>query len=102
MKTWKELRGQYVTTENESQVAEAAEKMLAKVRAYRLAEARKSRNITQEQVAQAMHVTQTRVSQIERGTLNRTEVDTLAAYVDALGGHLEVIANFGDQRLILG
>jgi hypothetical protein len=24
---------------------------------------------------------------------------TLAAYVEALGGHLEIIADFGDQRL---
>jgi hypothetical protein len=28
-----------------------------------------------------------------------TEMRTLAAYVEALGGRLEIIADFGDQRL---
>ena len=28
-----------------------------------------------------------------------TELRTLAAYVEALGGRLEIIADFGDQRL---
>ena len=36
-----------------------------------------------------MGVTQARVSRIERGQLERTEVDTLAAYVKALGGKLK-------------
>lgn len=102
MKTWEEIRGNYVTEENEARIAELGEAMLAEVRAHRLSEARKSRDLTQEQVAEAMGVTQTRVSQIERGELNRSEVDTLASYVDALGGKLEVVADFGDQRLVLG
>jgi hypothetical protein len=31
-----------------------------------------------------------------------TETGTLAAYVAALGGHLELVADFGDQRLVIG
>jgi hypothetical protein len=31
--------------------------------------------------------------------LGTTELRTLAAYVEALGGRLEIIADFGDQRL---
>jgi predicted XRE-type DNA-binding protein len=102
MTTWREIRDQYVTPENEAEVEAIAQTMLAEVRAHRLAEARKNRKLTQHQVAQAMGVTQTRVSQIERGSLNRSEVETLAAYVRALGGQLELVANFGDERLVLG
>lgn len=32
----------------------------------------------------------------------RAEVRGLAGYVEALGGELELVANFGDKRLIIG
>ncbi|MEU0069811.1 helix-turn-helix transcriptional regulator [Streptomyces sp. NPDC006332] len=50
-------------------------------RVHRLAELRKRQHTTQVQVAEAMGVTQARVSRIEEGRLGRREVDTLAAYV---------------------
>jgi hypothetical protein len=37
--------------------------------------------------------------QIEHGDLSRAEVATLRAYVEALGGQLEVSATFGEQRM---
>ena len=49
-----------------------------------------------------MGVTQARVSRIEKGQLERSEVDTLAAYVQALGGQLKIIADFGDEVYVLG
>ena len=42
---------------------------------------------------------QGRVSAIEHAKPGTTELRTLAAYVEALGGRLEIIADFGDQRL---
>jgi hypothetical protein len=48
-----------------------------------------------------MHVSQRRVSAVERGDLTRTEVGTVAAYVAALGGRLEIVADSGNQRLII-
>ncbi|MFC7266477.1 helix-turn-helix domain-containing protein [Streptomyces lutosisoli] len=48
-------------------------------RVHRLAELRKGKHATQVQVAEAMGVTQARVSRIEKGQLERSEVDTLAA-----------------------
>jgi len=36
---------------------------------------------------------------IEHAKPGTTELRTLAAYVEALGGRLEIIADFGDQRL---
>jgi predicted XRE-type DNA-binding protein len=49
-----------------------------------------------------MGISQARVSAIERGQIDRTELSTLAAYVAALGGKLEIVADFGDEKLILG
>ncbi|HEY2579830.1 MAG TPA: hypothetical protein VGI74_26255 [Streptosporangiaceae bacterium] len=40
-----------------------------------------------------------RVSAIEHAKPGATELRTLAAYAEALGGRLEIIADFGDQRL---
>jgi DNA-binding XRE family transcriptional regulator len=71
----------------------------AEQRAFRLAEMRRRLGITQAQVAARMGVTQGRVSVIEHAKPGATELRTLAAYVEALGGRLEIIADFGDQRL---
>jgi hypothetical protein len=49
-----------------------------------------------------MGVSQARVSRIEKGQLERSEVETLAAYVKALGGKLKIIADFGDETYVLG
>ncbi|WP_443072249.1 XRE family transcriptional regulator [Streptomyces sp. NBC_01485] len=57
---------------------------------------------SQVQVAEAMGVTQARVSRIEKGQLERSEVDALAAYVKALGGKLKIVADFGDETYVLG
>ncbi|WP_230196876.1 helix-turn-helix domain-containing protein [Streptomyces coriariae] len=53
--------------------------MVLASRVHRLAELRKRQHTTQVQVAEAMGVTQARVSRIEKGQLERSEVDTLAA-----------------------
>jgi hypothetical protein len=45
-----------------------------------------------------MGVTQGRVPAIEHARPGATELRTLAAYVEALGGRLEIIADFGDER----
>jgi len=100
-KSWEELRPKYVTPENEGRITEHALRMLTEVRAARLADARKQRHLTQADVAAAMGVTQTRVSQIEHGRIERSEVDTLASYVAALGGQLSLVADFGDEQLRL-
>ncbi|WP_067796167.1 helix-turn-helix domain-containing protein [Nocardia beijingensis] len=65
-------------------------------RAYRLAQVRKAQARTQTEIAEAMGVTQARVSNIERGDMSHTELGTLAAYVRALGGKLRVVAEFGN------
>ena len=85
----------------ETEVEIAAGALAARSRAHTLAEARQRMRLTQAQVAQRMNVRQERVSAIERAEPGATEVRTLAAYVAALGGRLEIVAHIGDDRIPL-
>lgn len=64
---------------------------------YQLSLLRKSKKLTQAQVAQTMGVSQRRVSAIERGEIDRSEITTLRAYITALGGQIRIVADFGDE-----
>ncbi|MET8312016.1 helix-turn-helix domain-containing protein [Micromonospora sp. NPDC005173] len=86
---------------DEAKVAEHTERMLAEVRAARLREMRERRGLTQQQVAERMEVSQPRVAAIERGEVPTTEVGTIERYVAALGGKLEIVADFEGERLAL-
>jgi predicted XRE-type DNA-binding protein len=100
--SWEDLRSELIGPEDEKEVALRGSRMLAEERAHRLADARKRRHVSQRNLADAMGVSQSRVSAIERGQLDRAELSTLAAYVAALGGKLEIVADFGDEKMILG
>ena len=58
--------------------------------------------MTQAGLADRMGVRQVRVSAIERADPGAAEVRTLAAYVQALGGRLVLVADFGADQVILG
>lgn len=77
--------------------AKHKERMLAEVRAYKLRELREMLAMTQTDVAQTLEISQRRVSEIERGQVDRTKVDTLRRYADALGGTLKVEVQVGDE-----
>jgi DNA-binding XRE family transcriptional regulator len=87
--------------DEETEVEIGASALVARNRAHTLAEARERLRLTQEYVADRMEVRLERVDAIERGEPGATEVRTLAAYVRALGGRLEIIAHIGDERIIL-
>lgn len=76
----------------------AMDRLTAEIRAYRLAEIRQEQSLTQKDVAETMGVSAPRVSAIENGETDRTEVATLRSYVEALGGRLRVVADFGDTE----
>lgn len=78
-------------------VATHEKRMLAETRAYRLRELREQFDLTQVELAHQLDVSQNRVSAIERGDIDKTQVDTLRRYVQALGGRLEVAVSFGDE-----
>lgn len=74
----------------------AMDRLAAHVRAFKLAELRREQELTQVSVASSMGVSTPRVSAIENGDVERVEVATLRSYVEALGGRLRVVADFGD------
>ena len=82
------LAGFYPDPGDKAAIAAGMKQLRAEQRAFRLAEMRRRLGITQG-----------RVSAIEHAKPDTTELRTLAAYVEALGGRLEIIADFGDQRL---
>lgn len=71
----------------------------AEILDYNLAELRRWRACTQHQLAEMLDVAQPAVSRIEH-TVD-AHLSTLRAYVEALGGTLEVAAVFGDERVPL-
>lgn len=65
--------------------------------AHALAELRASRDITQQELAGALHVSQPNVSRIEHQ--DDFYLSTLRSYVEGLGGRLELRAVFEDQTV---
>ena len=61
---------------------------------YHLAQMRKQRGLTQAEVARAMGVSQACVSRMEHGDVEKMQVESVAAYVAAIGGHLRLVADF--------
>lgn len=80
-------------------VAEHRKRMLEEVRAYRLRELREAAALTQVQLAERLEVSQNRVSRLEQGDIERSQVDTLRRYVEAVGGRLRIEVEFGDERI---
>lgn len=63
----------------------------------RLAQLREQADLNQTELAHRMHVSQARVSTIERGDLDQLAVSTIRRYVNALGGQLKIVADFQDH-----
>jgi phage shock protein A len=86
----------------QADVEDAAIALLAANEPQPLAEVRRRAGLTRPQVAELMGVPQDRVSALERADVGSAEVRTLAAYIEALGGRLEIVADFGADRVFLG
>jgi len=83
------------------EVTADAAALVAANRIWPLAEQRTRLGLTQEEVARRMGVRQEQVSAIERAEPGATEIRTLASYVEALGGRLDIVADFGRDRIVL-
>jgi DNA-binding XRE family transcriptional regulator len=75
--------------------AAARERREAYVRGHQLAEMRTAAGITQAELADALGVSQARISKIEHGEISG--IDVVRAYVAALGGTVDVVARLGDR-----
>ncbi|MGO8959071.1 MAG: helix-turn-helix domain-containing protein [Streptosporangiaceae bacterium] len=92
----RELRAAGVSPE---EIEAGARALLAQTRGHQLAEARKQLSLAQRDIAATMGVSIARISQIEHGEVTSFEV--IARYVEALGGRLDLVADFGDRTIRL-
>lgn len=73
----------------------------AKIKGYELQQARKACHLTQKEIAAKMGVSQKRISDLENGSVDVMQVDTLRRYIDSLGGTLEINAKLPDATIKL-
>ena len=103
-RNWRDIRVEAAAQGrlNTKRAAKAHTKMRDAVRAHHLAEIRKSQgHARQSDIAALMGVSQARISKLENGDLEHTELGTLQSYVAALGGNLRIIAEFADTSVEL-
>jgi len=79
-----------------------AARLIARNRVHPLVDIRRQAGLTQAQLAARMNVPEEHVTAIENGEPAATGIGTLAAYVEALGGRLEIIADLGAEHVVLG
>ncbi|MEU7757966.1 MULTISPECIES: helix-turn-helix domain-containing protein [Micromonospora] len=92
---WQDIRADHVARAGGEEAVDAGkQELLAEVVGHRLAEVRRARGLTQQQVADRMGVTKGRVSQIEQGNISGHEV--VARFAAALGGRLHQAIYFDD------
>ena len=84
-----------------TEIDAGASALTARNRARTLAEQRTRLGLTQTEVADRMRVPLDQVAAIERAEPGTTDLRTLAAYVEALGGRLELTADFAGDRIVL-
>ncbi|AXH00623.1 XRE family transcriptional regulator [Deinococcus sp. VB343] len=92
---WSELR-EKMTPEQQARAAAKAEAMSLELQ---LVELRQAREKTQVEVAEAMNTQQAAISKLERR--EDMYLSTLREYVEALGGHLKLVASFPDGDIPL-
>ena len=85
MKKLDNVLSQLFTAEERADIRQRAKEKLAGLRLQRL---RESCNLTQEEAAHAMGVSQAALSKLERRT--NVTIGVLQRYVEAIGGRLEV------------
>jgi predicted transcriptional regulator len=99
-RSWQEVRTQLgADDERDNRVARERDALIARQSAYALADIRRRLAVTQREVAERMGVSQSRVSAIESG--RNAELNTIRSYVAALGGVVEIVADFGVERIVL-
>jgi transcriptional regulator with XRE-family HTH domain len=101
-KNFGKLREQLEQRPGGVQALERARQSLgAEIAAYEagLAELRRALHLTQTQLARQLNVTQSEVSRIERRA--DLYLSTLQSYIEAMGGELELVGIFDDERVRL-
>jgi DNA-binding XRE family transcriptional regulator len=95
-KSWREIRARKFSPRKFKEIDRAVEHELLEMD---LKELREAAGKTQAKLAAALKKAQSEISRIESRSDYR--LSTLQRYVAALGGKLEVVASFGNQRVRL-
>ncbi|MGH8883130.1 MAG: helix-turn-helix domain-containing protein [Stackebrandtia sp.] len=90
----------HISPEQQARIDVIKEQMVDAERGHELSTLRKVQEMTQRQVADAMGVTQGRISQIECGDA-QLDTSTLTAYLHAIGGELTIVATVGAHSIRL-
>ncbi len=98
MKTlkWKDVKERDFT---EKQLEALDERVADELLEMSIRDLRDVLSLTQEELAEHIRMTQSEVSRLERRSDHK--ISTVRRLVEALGGDLEIIANFGDKRVRL-
>lgn len=94
-KSFQTLRDK-MSPEAQARAQERTNKMLVELA---LQDLRKSLDLTQEQVAEAMQMNQAAVSKMEHQS--DIYVSTLRKFIEALGGHVKIVASFPDREVVI-
>jgi DNA-binding transcriptional regulator YiaG len=86
-KTWKQLKNETMTAEEQQQARTLAMRDLAEME---LAELREALHLSQQELAGKLKVTQAAISRLERRP--NVLIESIANYIEALGGRLELHA----------
>jgi predicted transcriptional regulator len=94
-RNFEELRAK-MSPERRTRNRRETQKMLAEIA---LQDLRQSLNLTQTQVADVLAINQAAVSKMEgQGDMY---VTTLRRYIEALGGHLKLVASFPEREVVI-
>src|SRR5580704_17505054 len=94
-RNFNELRAK-ISPERQAANAAEAKRMLEEMP---LSELRAARNLTQEHLADLLHIKQASVSKMERRT--DMYIGTLSKFIEAMGGQLEIRAVFPDGAVCI-
>lgn len=94
-KKWSDLKAK-MPVERQEAIARRTQELIDEMPLEQL---RRARKLTQEQLAETLHLNQASVSKLERRT--DLYVSTLANFVSAMGGELEIRVVFPDKTMKL-
>lgn len=93
-KKWSDIKNATMSPESQARARKIADEMLA---ALPLAEIRKARELSQQQLAETLDMPQGNISKLERRA--DMYVSTLRRYIQAMGGDLDIVARFPEGKI---
>jgi len=97
-KKWADIVGD-IDPEMRAEIDEIKEQARADAVAFNIGEVRRAREITQAELARRLDRSQPAVSAMERTEDNK--LSTIRSAVESMGGRLEIVAVFDDERIAI-